>query len=180
MVHNELARKSVAYSPKHLFFLLTGLHVSIRLAPGGVASVPRAPMIPLGQQPSRTHSSHSGGRSTRGQTNHRSTSEISAGLMSAKHTVMPNINGAMVPPRMEAPTTSHGKVWAYSSERERWMMEENTAVNCWSHPLPTQGTATLISSLRSKLYSLIMVYQASASHHSLTALTVAKSNTHYA
>ena len=59
-------------------------------------------------------------------------------------------------------------------------MEENTALTAKVIHSLLQCTATLISSLRSKLYLLIMVYQASASHHSLTALTVAKSNTHYA
>ena len=34
MLHNKLAQKSVAYNPKHLFFLLTGLQVTVCLAPG--------------------------------------------------------------------------------------------------------------------------------------------------
>lgn len=134
-------------------------------------------MIPLGQQPSRTHSSHSGGRSTRGQTNHRSTSEISAGLMSAKHTVMPNINGAMVPPRMEA-LQHHMERCGHTVLKGRGEWWKKTLQLTAESSPPTQGTATLISSLRSKLYSLIMVYQASASHHSLTALTPWPKATH--
>lgn len=67
-------------------------------------------MIPLGQQPSRTHSSpvDAGAPQAIPTTEAHLRSLRASRLL--KYTDMPNINGAMVPPEMEAPTKSHGKV----------------------------------------------------------------------